>query len=273
MLRGLPASGKTTFAKELVEKGWKRVNKDDLRAMIDDSKWSKDKEKNIIEARDLLIIQYLDEGFNVVVDDTNFHPSHKESLLEIAENCDAEFEVQYFDVPLLVCIKRDLKRGSKSVGEKVIMRMYEKYCVPEPVPYQDDLEDCYIFDIDGTLAKMDGRNPHDYTMVHTDVENTAVVLIQKILQLGTRIIIMSGRDSICRKDTEQWLEDNEIKYDELHMRHEGDNRNDIIVKKEFYDEYVKDKYNVLAVFDDRDRVVQMWRSLGITCLQCGYGNF
>ena len=45
ILKGLPASGKSTYAKELVSKGWKRVNKDDLRSMIDGGKWSKKNEE------------------------------------------------------------------------------------------------------------------------------------------------------------------------------------------------------------------------------------
>src|SRR5207245_9019847 len=51
LLKGLPASGKSTYAKELVLKGWKRVNKDDLRAMIDNGKWSHSNEDIIKEDR------------------------------------------------------------------------------------------------------------------------------------------------------------------------------------------------------------------------------
>ena len=73
MLKGLPSSGKSTFCKKINSKGVERVNKDELRAMIDDSKHSKSNEKEIIEARDLIIIHFLDNNYNVVVDDTNFH--------------------------------------------------------------------------------------------------------------------------------------------------------------------------------------------------------
>lgn len=151
MLKGLIASGKTTYAKELVAKGWKRVNKDDLRAMIDDSKWSKNNEKDIMEARDLLVIHYLDNGYNVVVDDTNFHPKHRETLIEIADNCDAEFEEKFFDVPVYECIERDAKRGDKSVGSKVILGMYFRF-LSKKADYSDEKKDAFIFDIDGTLA-------------------------------------------------------------------------------------------------------------------------
>jgi hypothetical protein len=57
------------------------------------------------------------------------------------------------------------------------------------------------------------------------------------------------------------------------MRRSGDNRCDSIVKEEIYREHIEGKYNVLAVFDDRDRVVDMWRRLGLLCLQVYYGDF
>jgi hypothetical protein len=57
------------------------------------------------------------------------------------------------------------------------------------------------------------------------------------------------------------------------MRKSGDYRKDYEVKKEIYETYIKDKFNVLCVLDDRQSVVDMWRSLGLTCLQVNYGDF
>lgn len=272
ILKGLPASGKSTYAKELVAKGWKRVNKDDLRSMIDDSKWSKENEKTIINAELELASLFLISGYNVVVDDTNF--AYVEKWKEFADMNSIDFEVKFFDIPLMECIERDAKRGDKSVGAKVIMRMYDQYLKPEPPEYSDDKQNCYIFDIDGTLAKMNGRSPYDYSKVHTDIPNHNITMINRLLaQSGLPIIIVSGRTDDCLVETIQWLDANAIKYNKVFMRASGDLRNDAVVKKEIYDNKIKDKYNVLAVFDDRNRVVDMWRSLGITCLQVDYGNF
>lgn len=277
MLKGLPASGKTTYAKELVAQGWKRVNKDDLRAMIDCSKWSKQNEKDIIEARDLLIIHYLDNGFNVVVDDTNFHPAHQESLIEIADNCDADFEEKFFDTPIDECIARDAKRGDKSVGGDVIFRMYYKYLrkpsmTKESIDFQ--LPFAYIFDLDGTLALMTDRSPFDWAKVGEDELNISVGATMKALKAaGFEIIILSGRDEECREETQKWLNKYELYHDMLLMRGNKDNRKDNIIKQELYEANVKGKYNVVGVFDDRDQVVSLWRSLGLTCFQCDYGNF
>lgn len=273
-MKGLPASGKTTKAMELVAEGYKRVNKDDLRAMIDSSKWSKENEKQIIECRDLLVIQYLDAGFNVVVDDTNLHPSHREALVEIADNCGADFEEMFIDTPVMECIERDSKRGEKSVGAKVIMGMYNQFLKPEPPEWSEDKQNCFIFDIDGTLAKMKDRSPYDYSKIHTDEPNHSITMIARILKAtGLPILVVSGRPDSCAEETMKWLEDNHIPYDRLAMRPTGDNRSDAIIKREIYEDLIEPDYNVIAVFDDRNRIVDMWRSLGLTCLQVDYGFF
>lgn len=273
MLKGLPASGKSTYAKELVAKGWKRVNKDELRTMINDGKWSKDNEHNIKVSQNNIVAGFLGVTgkYNVVIDDTNF--AYEEHWRDVAEAFNVDFEVKFFDTPVMECIERDSKRGEKSVGAKVIIGMYDKYLRPKAPPWSEDKQNAYIFDIDGTLAKMNGRSPYDYSKVMTDVPNHSITMISRILSTTLPIIIVSGRTDDCREDTERWLQENGVQYDFLYMRKAGDSRNDAIVKREIYDEYIKDKYNVLAVFDDRNRVVDMWRSLGLTCCQVNYGFF
>jgi len=271
MLKGLQASGKSTFAKELVAEGWKRVNKDDLRAMIDNSKWTRGNEKAIREAQKVLATIYLQKGYNVVVDDTNF--AYEDYWKEFAENNGAEFELKFFNTPLLECIERDANRGDKTVGAKVILETYNRYLKPSLVAKNTELRDCYIFDIDGTLAKMNGRSPYDYSKVLTDLPNRDVVNLAKHLYDSTYIIIVSGRDGSCSYETQKWLYDNGITYENIYMRPAGDSRSDTIIKTEIYENEIKGKYNVLGVFDDRDRVVQTWRSLGLTCFQVDYGNF
>lgn len=276
ILKGLPASGKSTWAKETIKKHpnqYKRINKDDLRAMIDAGIWSKDNERQILLARNLLIGIFLAEGKDVIVDDTNLHPKH---VKEITEFFDVDVEVKFFDVELDECIKRD-KARENSVGEKVIRDMYNQFLkppAPQLVPIDENLPTAIICDIDGTLAKMTGRSPYDYTKVMTDIPNRDVDrLVQALNNIGAVIILVSGRDGFCREDTEKWLYKYEIPYDHLYMRPEGNKENDAIIKKRIYDENIKDKFNVLCVLDDRDRVVSMWRSIGLTCLQVDYGNF
>lgn len=276
ILKGLPASGKSTWAKETIKKHpnqYKRVNKDDLRAMIDAGIWSKDNERQILATRNALIDQFLSEGKNVIVDDTNLNPKHIEDITNLFK---VEIEVKFFDVDIDECISRDKKRENP-VGEKVIKEMYYRYLRPESPKLKEftpGLPEAIICDIDGTLAKMTGRSPYDYSQVMTDIPNRDVYRLVKLLAFqGMRIILVSGRDGSCEAETRNWLTLYKIPYHFLYMRPAGNKENDAIIKKNIYDEKIKDQYNIAFVLDDRDRVVNMWRSLGLTCLQVDYGNF
>lgn len=57
------------------------------------------------------------------------------------------------------------------------------------------------------------------------------------------------------------------------MRKSGDMRKDSIVKREMFDEHIRGRYNVNFVLDDRNQVVELWRSMGLTCLQVADGDF
>lgn len=78
---------------------------------------------------------------------------------------------------------------------------------------------------------------------------------------------------VCDTMTEKWLLDNNVMYHKLHMRKTGDGRKDSIIKEEIFWEHIEPKYNVIGVFEDRSRVVDMWRSLGLKTFQVEYGNF
>ena len=143
--KGLPASNKSGWAKEQIENSncsIKRINKDILRKMLDNSKYSKGNEKYVLQLRDHILLTSLDLGKSVIVDDTNFHPSHEERIRELVSDYNkglygekpinsVQVEVKFFDVPLEECIIRDLKRPN-SVGAKVIWDMYNKYLKPKP---------------------------------------------------------------------------------------------------------------------------------------------
>jgi hypothetical protein len=77
------------------------------------------------------------------------------------------------------------------------------------------------------------------------------------------LIILSGREDKSKEHTCSWLKENKINFDNIYMRKTGDFRKDSIIKKEIYDEFIKDKYTVMGVFDDRPQVVRMWKELGL----------
>lgn len=278
MLKGLPGSGKTTWAKQYQKDhpGTKRVNKDELRSMIDDGVWSDKNEVEVLFSRDCIVNFMLLAGRDVIVDDTNFAPKHESILRKMASKCKADFEIKMMDTPLGECIVRDMNRP-KPVGEKVIRDMYDKYLrkPKELVPYDPALPDAIICDIDGTLAHMNGkRGAFDWKKVgDDDVDNEISDLLRIYSKNGTSVILVSGRDAVCRPETEVWLYRHGISYKHLYMRPEGDNRKDVIVKKEILEANIKGKYNVLFVLDDRDQVVKMWREEGYKCLQVAEGSF
>lgn len=283
MLKGLPASGKSTYARELVKtKDWYRVNKDDLRAMVHDSRWGKEREKFILHWRDAIIKDGLGGLKNVVVDDTNFAPKHEINLRAMAKLYGAEFEVKFFDTPVEECIKRDLSREN-SVGAKVIMQMYDQFLKPPAEIYAppEGMPQAIICDIDGTLAHMVDRSPFDWHKVGSDtLDRTVAGILRRYWvddpmndEREPQIILLSGRDSVCRPETEKWLHDNGVLYDQLFMRTAADMRKDSIVKRELFDEHIRDKYQVLFILDDRDQVVEMWRQMGLKVLQVAKGDF
>lgn len=133
-----------------------------------------------------------------------------------------------------------------------------------------------LCDIDGTLAHMMGRSPYDWSRVEEDFIDENVREILELYHYNTevRIILMSGRDEVCRKETIRWLDHHLVSYDELLMRGANDTRKDNVVKMELYNEFIKDRYKVRFILDDRDQVVKMWREeLGLVCFQVAPGAF
>jgi hypothetical protein len=136
-------------------------------------------------------------------------------------------------------------------------------------------EPLYIFDIDGTLAIMKNRDPYDWANVKNDALNLSVFrCLQALRQSGCKIAIFTGRDGCCEDLTKEWLSEYGVGYDYFAIRPTGDKRPDDIVKLEMFEEMqAKHKFYVLGVFDDRDKVVKMWRERGLQCFQVDYGDF
>jgi hypothetical protein len=145
-----------------------------------------------------------------------------------------------------------------------------------------------IFDLDGTLALIDKRRAlaakpngkinwktfFDPENISLDEPNVPVIKsFQAMKQAGFRVGIFSGRDSISRKETEAWLAQNGIDPDFLFMRAQGSFTPDDVLKKQWLDQEMAAGHEIMCVFDDRDKVVKMWRENGISCFQVAEGNF
>lgn len=145
-----------------------------------------------------------------------------------------------------------------------------------------------IFDLDGTLALIDKRRakatkdngkinwgeffkPEN---IQLDEPNVSVIKVfQSMKQSGFEVGILSGRDSISYDETKSWLNENGIFPDFFKMRPKGSFTPDDVLKKTWLDELISEGKEILCVFDDRDKVVKMWRDNGISCFQVNYGSF
>jgi hypothetical protein len=143
-------------------------------------------------------------------------------------------------------------------------------------------EEIVIFDIDGTLADVSERihhvkkKPKNWNaffqgMAQDKAIHSMVRLCNVLYESGIKILLCSGRSEEHRPQTVQWLAQQGVKYHELILRPDGDKRTDTIVKREMLAGI--DRSKVLFVVEDRSRVVEMWRSEGLVCLQCAPGEF
>ncbi len=148
----------------------------------------------------------------------------------------------------------------------------------------DYLPNCVLFDLDGTLANCDHRRVHitkkpkdwqafNACMANDTVHANIFQLMNILKGSGWKVVICTGREAAYRDVTIAWLRKWNIWFDAIYMRAEKDYRADDIIKSELLDRILADGFSPWLVVDDRDRVVAMWRSRGLTCLQCAPGDF
>ena len=142
---------------------------------------------------------------------------------------------------------------------------------------------CYIFDIDGTLADCSHRlhhiqkQPKDWDSFFSGCDDDAPIAhicdLARLVNLETTVVYVSGRSDQCRDQTEDWLKENNLWTGHLYMRSEGDHRPDNLIKIELLEQLRADGFEPVMAFDDRDQVVQAWRSAGVPCAQVAPGDF
>ena len=285
LMKGLPGSGKSTLSQKMMSDYpdcYKKINRDALRAMFDDGKTSKKNEHFIRKIRDLLIVEALKEGKNVIVDDTNLSDTNLTRITQLVSDYNHQFnqsvaiEVLEMKTDIEVCIARDALRP-KPVGEKVIRQMQQQFFKDQPdyAIQNATLPPAILCDLDGTLALMNGRNPFNAITCDKDELNQPVANVLKhYTQLGYKIVLVTGREEQFKAPTLRFLAKNNVVFDALLMRQTHDNRKDALVKAEIYHRHIKNNYYVEFVLDDRNQVVDMWRNeLKLPCFQVYYGDF
>jgi predicted kinase len=280
MLKGLPASGKSTRAKEILKQGnWIRVNRDLLREMLHDGKWSGRNEDMTVQIERAIAREALGAGLNVVVDDTNLNPKNEGMWRMVTDIAGGSFEKETIELPIEECIERDFKRAN-SVGRDVIVGMALQWNL-FPVPDKGFV----LCDLDGTLCDITHRLKYakgeekDWTKFFQGIPGDSPrhevmeILSKAHYEEGRKIILVSARPDTYRKQTTDWLDTymGHIPYEALIMRGENDKRDDVLVKGDMYEKFFKN-YPIEAVIDDRPKVIRMWREKGLNVIDVGSGE-
>lgn len=306
---GLPGSGKTTEASLILHNEGRDnvelVSRDDLRHLLfrADGVLSGAQENRITKVEKQIVKDALKAGRHVVVHDLNLRERYRNQWAEIARDCNAEFNIiDLTQVPLEVCIERNAlrkSRGERYVPKDVIYGMAQKFkdtlkadpwkpykLYPsaawheklnnEPVEHVPGLPDAIIVDLDGTVFDCTGvRSPYDETKYHLDKPKQWVIdrVRDHAYKLGHKVIFVSGRHEDGREVSEMMLNNHvKVPIEGFFMRYERGTE-DSIIKLNLFNTYIRGKYNIVAVYDDRNRVVQMWRSLALPTLQVAEGDF
>lgn len=142
-----------------------------------------------------------------------------------------------------------------------------------------------IFDMDGTLADASMRQHYvrgevkDWDTFFSEIDRDPV--IQPVAGLYRalcdsphyEVAIFTGRPAAYREKTAQWMKKHDLPLSPIYCRKDGDMRHDLIVKREIYEDFIREGRSVAFVVEDRSSVVKMWRDIGIVCLHCFDADF
>lgn len=275
MLKGLPASGKTTLARKMVKESGSqgRINRDDLRAMLFNSEWTGKREQVVVDCEKAIAEVLFKHEMSAVIDDTNLSDRHRAMWSDFTRAAGNHFETHEMGVEMPVCIERDAKRFP-GVGRPVIERL----------ALQNGLIDwgerkIVVCDIDGTLA--DGRHREhlvsgcekkqwDAYFDLCDKDSPIELVFRWVHELSKEntIVLVSGRSDAYWLKTALWFqrmsseEGFPLRYDHIFMRSAGDKRPDTMVKADIFKHLPKDK--ILFAIDDRPSVIrEVWRANGV----------
>ena len=308
--RGLPGSGKSTWANEKLKEfsapGGMIVERDRLRQEflglgLDKKGVGTDAEERMItKVQHERIRQGLRMGLNVIVSDTGLRDLVVRELIGIAEDEGAEVHIKDFrDMPLELAKERNDLRGDGRVPDHVMDNMYDRFVkgknlseipqafklektkfdfdsVPKYVAPENGVP-TYICDLDGTLASHEGiRSPYDVTKYREDaVHQDMVHTVRALHDTGNKIVIFTGRHRDHEEDVVWWLNHHNIPYDELVMR-ERPSVSDDEEKVMLFEKYIRGREDIkiIASFDDRNRVVNALRTaFNIRVYQVAPGDF
>lgn len=304
--RGYSGSGKSTWAREQQDKDKNvlLVSRDDIRREFlgykTKTKTDRYTEQFVTNVERRIVKAGLSEGKHVIVHDTSLVLRFAREWAALAQQEQAEFHVQDFEVSLDMCLFRNSVRPElERVPVEVILDQAKRWPIsqwqevtPKPRTHDDpparfepdpSLPEAIIVDLDGTLCIKGDRDIYDASKCHLDTADEAVSRIAGWAWTeGWHVIFLSGRGEEHRIQTEKWLlregwhDSMQSETGRIHgpfMRPEGDRRPDFKVKADLFEEHVRGRFNVKFALDDRNQIVDLWRGMGIKTLQVDYGNF
>ena len=292
LCRGIQGSGKTTWARQWVEEDPEnrvRINNDDIRNMLG-KYWVTSRENLVSSIKENMAEEAINRGYDIVVDNMNLNAKEIlfwKNMVKMA-NMDPDgykYEIEFKDffIPLEECIRRDAMRPNP-IGEKVIRETWKRYKhfiqTTEVEKYVDNMRKytgkpkCIVIDMDSTMCFNVTKRPWfgegaAEGMIN-DVPNTGMCDMIRKLQEDFVIVVATGRDTTQEEVTKQWLAKQGINVDEYFFRTNGDYRKGVVVKKEQI-EAILEKYDIVAIFDDCEPIVNMYREMGLTVLQPNKG--
>jgi predicted kinase len=304
ILYGPPLSGKTTFSNLITkhDKDIKIISRDVIRDNLNDHSNLPEIE-NIITKIEESYFSSLITQYDIICDNTFSKVKYIKDFLNLIKKSKIKTKVRlvdFSDIPFDTLLERSLDRDRKVdpvVIKKIFTRCKQnlkgvielinnfnndssfiseyKPMIISKIPTINNNDRAIIVDIDGTLSHSGGlRSPFEYDkVINDDIDEIIRDIVTSYKNSNHKIIIISGREDSCYNMTCDWLNKHRVPFDFLYMRKSKDFRKDAIVKKEIFDKYIKDNYNVLFCLDDRNQVVEMWRSIGVKCLQVQEGNF
>lgn len=290
VLQGCPCSGKSTWSKEYLKNNENtiRVCRDDIRLELNNGKYSMDNESEVSIQEKERIIDAIHSNLNVIIDATNLNPKTIQKWNDLAKEYNCEIEYKEFYIPYSEAMKRSKKRkaeGGLYISKRVMMDFYRRY-FPDQLyeeftdkrvikEYQSGLPSCVICDLDATLALHHGRDPFEWDKIPSDkIDERLRLTLLKLLQTGSEIIFVTGRNAEARKATVEWLNKHlgTLKYT-LYTRKPNEFIPGEQYKERVYHEHIENKYNVTCVFEDSDRCVSMWRRLGLLTCQVANNDY
>lgn len=296
---GIPGSGKSTWAKEHIAKNtsYARVNRDSIREMMGDtSLWQTESfEALVTKIQKRIVMGYLANRMNVVIDDCNTNKRTCDAIRGwVQEYVDGNgipvgFRTKVFKTAYDVCVERDQNRD-RTVGVNIIDKMTKLFNNGIRAGWIKDGIDvltrtqypvidmskplAIICDLDGTAAIIDHRDPYDTSLCESDIPDAVVCnVLSTYHAMGYKVLIVTGRSDKYKDLCLRWLSTNNIPYDQIYMREDGDMQKDSKLKLGIYRTMIEPNYSIEFVLDDRNQVVDMWRSIGVKCFQVAFGDF